>query len=209
MGERSSSWMSWKGAVVVVGVLGLLAASFVLPGVLNKKTTPAGAAHAMAMGAEPGAGLPVGSAVPPFSERDLLSGRPVTSTSVEGQKTLLFFSEGIMCQACFEQIQGLQQVGAELQKRGIRLVSITLDPPGDLEQAVSQYGITTPVISDSDGNMAAAFNVLGQGMHADTPGHAFALIDRGKMLWYRDYWLAPYRTMYVQPQRLLRDIPRS
>lgn len=187
--------MSWKGAVVVVGVLGLLVASFVLPGVLNKKTTPAGAAHAMAMGAEPGAGLPVGSAAPAFSERDLLSGRPVTSTSVEGQKTLLFFSEGIMCQACFEQIQGLQQVGAELQKRGIRLVSITLDSPGGLEQAVSQYGITTPVISDSDGNMSAAFNVLGQGMHADTPGHAFALIDRGKVLWYRDYWLAPYRTM--------------
>ncbi len=201
--------MSWKAVVVVVGVLGLLVASFVLPGVLNKKTTPAGAAHAMAMGAEPGAGLPVGSAVPAFSERDLLSGRPVTSTSVAGQKTLLFFSEGIMCQACFEQIQGLQQVGAELQKGGIRLVSITLDSPGDLEQAVSQYGITTPVISDSDGNMSAAFNVLGQGMHADTPGHAFALIDRGKVLWYRDYWLAPYRTMYVQPQALLRDIPQS
>lgn len=201
--------MSWKAAVVVVGVLGLLAASFVLPGILNRKATSPGAAHAMAMGVEPGAGLPVGSAVPAFSERDLLSGGPVTSASVAGQKTLLFFSEGIMCQACFEQIQGLEQVGAELRRRGIRLVSITLDSPGDLRQAVSQYGITTPVISDSDGNMSAAFNVLGQGMHSETPGHAFALIDRGKVLWYRDYWLAPYRTMYVQPQVLLRDIPQS
>ena len=33
-------------------------------------------------------------------------------------------------------------------------------------------------------------------------------LTRGKVLWYRDYWLAPYRTMYVQPQRLLQDIPK-
>lgn len=201
--------MSWKTALVAVGVLALLAGSFILPGVLYRKATAPGAAHAMAMGAEPGAGLPVGSAVPAFSERDLLSGRPVTSASIAGQKTLLFFSEGVMCQACLQQIQGLEQVGAELQRRGIRLVSITRDSPGDLRQAVSQYGITTPVISDSDGDMSAAFNVLGQGMHSDAPGHAFALVDRGTVRWYRDYWLEPYRTMYVQPQRLLRDIPAS
>ena len=57
--------------------------------------------------------------------------------------------------------------------------------------------------------MSEAFNTLGLGMHANTPGHAFALIDRGKVLWYRDYWLAPYRTMYVAPEKLLRDIPST
>ena len=46
-------------------------------------------------------------------------------------------------------------------------------------------------------------------MHADTPGHAFTLIDNGKVLWYRDYWLAPYRTMYVPPPKLLADIPSA
>jgi len=54
-----------------------------------------------------------------------------------------------MCEACFEQIQGLQQVGAELHNRGIQLVSITPDSPSDLAQAARQYGITTPLISDS------------------------------------------------------------
>jgi hypothetical protein len=29
------------------------------------------------------------------------------------------------------------------------------------------------------------------------------------VLWYRDYWLAPYRTMYVQTQKLLADIPMA
>ena len=163
----------------------------------------------MALGAELGAGVPAGHAVPAFSERDLLTGKVITSASVYGRKTLLFFSEGVMCQACFEQIQGLQQVGAELKKRGIQLVSITPDSASDLEQAARQYGITTPLISDADLSMSEAFNTLGQGMHSTTPGHALALIDKGKVLWYRDYWLAPYRTMYVAPKRLLADIPRA
>ena len=53
------------------------------------------------------------------------------------------------------------------------------------------------------------FNTLGAGMHADTPGHAFALIDKGKVLWYRDYWLPPTRSMYVSPSKLLADIPAT
>ena len=136
-----------------------------------------------------------------------MSGQPITATTAYRQKTLLFFSEGVMCQACFEQIRGLQQLGAKLKQRGIHLVSITPDSSSDLRQAVAQYGITTPVISDSDRSTSEAFNTLGQGMHGDTPGHAFALISKGKVLWYRDYWLAPYRTMYVQPEKLLAEIP--
>ena len=184
-----------------------VAASFVLPGVLNKKSVSAGAEHAMSMGAGQGEGLPVGSAVPSFAERDLETGRPITSKTVYGQKTLLFFSEGVMCQACFEQIQGLEQFGAELKKRGIRLVSITPDSAGDLRQAVEHFKIRTPMISDSDRSISEAFNTLGKGMHADTPGHAFALIARGKVLWYRDYWLPPDQKMYVEPEKLLADIP--
>ena len=112
-----------------------------------------------------------------------------------------------MCQACFEQIKGLEGVGAELGKRGIRLVSVTPDSNGDLRQAVAQYGITTPMIADTDRDMSAAFNTLGKGMHGDTPGHAFVLLNHGKVLWYRDYWLPPTRSMYVEPRRLLADMP--
>ncbi len=190
-----------------MAVIALVAASFVLPDVLRNTTASAGAQHAMALGAEQGAGLPIGSPVPSFTERDILSGKPITDKTVYGGKILLFFSEGVMCQACFQQIQGLQGLGTELKRRGIRLVSITPDSPDDLRQAVARYGIATPVIADSDRSMSEAFNTLGQGMHGDMPGHAFALIGRGKVLWYRDYWLAPYRTMYVQPRKLLAEIP--
>src|SRR6266508_75100 len=64
----------------------------------------------------------------------------------------------------------------------------------DVKQAIGQYGIASPMIADQDRDMSAAFDTLGRGMHADTPGHAFALIEKGKVLWYRDYWLPPDRT---------------
>jgi len=147
-----------------------------------------------------------GDPAPAFSEQDVRTGQTVSSSALRGRNALLFFSEGVMCQACFEQIKGVEEFGAELDKRGIQLVSITPDSPDDLRRAVSQYGITTPMIADDDRDMSAAFNTLGQGMHGDTPGHAFALVSHGKVLWYRDYWLAPTRSMYIEPERLLADI---
>ena len=205
----SSFWWSWKGGAISAAVAALVVGSFVLPGVFSKKTTSPGAAHAMSMGADQGEGLPLGSAVPAFSEQNVETGQPITSKTLFRHKTLLFFSEGVMCQACFEQIKGLEQFGADLSKRGIELVSITPDPPSDLKQAISQYGITSPMISDDNRDMSEAFNTLGKGMHADTPGHAFALIDSGKVLWYRDYWLPPDRSMYVEPAKLLAAIPAT
>lgn len=205
--RRSGVWRSWRVEIAGVAVIALIAGSFVLPGVLNSKTPSPGARHAMAPGVEHGNGLPVGARVPAFSERDLVSGSPITNGTLANGKTLLFFSEGVMCQACLEQIKDLERLGATLSARGMRLVSITPDTPGDLRDAVSHYGITTPVISDADRSMSEAFNTLGLGMHSDSPGHAFALIESGTVRWYRDYWQAPDRTMYVAPEKLLTEIP--
>jgi peroxiredoxin len=210
----SSWWMSWKGALIALAVVAVMGASFVLPDRFEEQSgtaaSPAGA-PAMSHGdggttSRDGDGLTAGSPVPTFTESDVLTGRPITSKALAAKKTLLFFSEGVMCQACFEQIKGLEQMGGELDRRGIQLVSITPDSPENLKQAIAQFGIATPMIADEDRDMSAAFDTLGQGMHADTPGHAFALIERGKVLWYRDYWLPPDRTMYVEPAKVLADL---
>jgi peroxiredoxin len=189
-------------------VVAIIAASFVLPGMLGKKPAAAESAHAMAMGVGVGEGMKAGSVVPAFKETTLLTGKTISDKTLYGHKTLLFFSEGVMCQACLVQISGLQQVDDKLASRGIQLVSITPDSTGELQQAAQQYGITTPLISDTSRTISAAFNTLGKGMHADSPGHAFVLIYHGKVLWYRDYWLPPYQTMYVQPSKLLADIAK-
>lgn len=205
-----SGWASWRVALVALGVVAVVVGTFVLPDRFEDAGTPAAAPGHGDMGASSeGDGLDPGSPVPAFAERDVETGRPITSTSLYGKKTLLFFSEGVMCQACFEQIKGLEAMRAELEARGIELVSITPDPPADLEQAIGQYGIESPMIADADRDMSAVFDTLGRGMHADTPGHAFALIERGKVLWYRDYWLAPDQTMFVEPAQILADLPAT
>lgn len=193
-------------AVGFVALAAIVSASFFLPDAFDSRRSTGSQVGASA-GSQPGEGLPPGSPVPSFAERDVTTDEPITSASVSRRGTLLFFSEGVMCQACFQQIKRLEQVGAKLRLRGIRLVSVTPDSPGELRQAVSQYGITTPMIADDDRDMSRAFNTLGKGMHGDTPGHAFVLVRRGKVLWYRDYWLPPSRSMYVDPATLLADIP--
>ena len=193
----------WLKPAIGGAVVALIAASFVTPKLFQSEEQ---AATAHSPGHEVGVGLAAGSRVPQFAERDLLSGEAITSESVKGQKTLVFFSEGVMCQACFEQIKGLEAMQAELDKRGIELVSVTPDTPANLEQAIAQFGIESPMIADDDRSMSAAFNTLGKGMHPDTPGHAFALIEQGNVLWYRDYWLPPDRTMYVEPAKVLADL---
>lgn len=205
-----AGWASWRVALVALVVAAVVGGTFVLPDRFEDAGTPAAAPAHGDMGASSvGDGLEPGSPVPAFAERAVETGQPITSRSLYGKKTLLFFSEGVMCQACFEQIKGLEAMRAELEARGIELVSITPDSPADLKQAIGQYGIESPMIADADGDMSAAFDTLGRGMHADTPGHAFALIERGKVLWYRDYWLPPDQAMFVEPAQVLADLPAT
>ena len=184
-------------------VAALLAASFVLPGVLNRDDGVAGNGHMTGDGPELGSRIR-------FSEQDVVTGAEISSKTVRGRRTLLFFSEGVMCQACFEQIRDIEKIGDELERRDIRLVSITPDSQKVLREAMDSYEIDSPMVADDDRTMSSAFDTLGQGMHSDTPGHAFVLLDkRGRVAWQRDYWLEPYETMYVEPEKLLDDLPAA
>lgn len=189
--------------LVAAAVTALLAASFVVPGLLSRGETIAGDGHVTGDGPDVGARIP-------FTERDVVTGTEISSRTLRGERTLLFFSEGVMCQACFEQIRDIEEIGEELDRRGIRLVSITPDHSRTLREAIDAYDINSPMISDEDRSMSSAFDTLGQGMHSDTPGHAFILLDQGgRVAWQRDYWLDPYRTMYVEPRTLLDDLAEA
>jgi peroxiredoxin len=141
---------------------------------------------------------------PAFAAGDVVSGRPLSSHYFKShQDTLLFFSEGVMCQACLEQIQSLERMSGQLTKRHISLVSITPDSPAELRQAAASYKIHTPLLSDESRRMSMDYDVLGLGMHADMPGHTFILVDRhGVIRWRHDY-----TTMFVPPAELLKAIP--
>lgn len=211
---KNSFLTTWKGVAVGAAVVAVIAATFVVPkltGGDGSQTRVGAAGHSMSgmTSAAKGDGPPLGAA-PRFDERNVETGQTISSDTLRGQKTLLFFSEGIMCQACLQQIKDIDAVSQHMASRHIKLVSVTPDTPDELKQAIAQYGITSPVISDGDRTMSEAFNTLGKGMHADTPGHAFVLIDGdGKVVWQRDYYQPPSRTMYVDPGELFKDIPRA
>lgn len=189
---KRASGAPWRSPALWA-VAAIVATAVVLALALSKATQPQPVSTRVSSGLAPA-----------FTGRDVSSGAPITSSGLRGRNVLLFFSEGVMCQACLEQIQSLEQRSAQLRQRELTLISITTDPPETLRQAVREYDITTPMISDQSRATSSAYGAVGQGMHPDTDGHTFVLIDRtGHIRWRRDY-----TTMYIPPERLLGEIPK-
>ena len=145
----------------------------------------------------------VGDRAPAFTLTDVVSNRQVSLSSLAGRKTLMFFSEGVNCQACMVQAADLQK-SKTLTAAGIRLVSVTTDPPDQLAQAAAEYGITSMLLADPTTEMSNAYGMLGHGGmgHAVQDGHAFMLLDaKGRVLWHQ-----AYQEMYVKPHQLMKDM---
>ena len=195
--ERRRELLRRRAGYGAVGVIALALVAFaVLSG-------GADGGHSEDTHAAASAGATAGGPAPAFTLTDVVSNRQVSLSSLKGRKTLLFFSEGVGCQACMVQIADLQKSSA-LGSAGIRLVSVTTDAPGDLAQAATQYGIRTPLLADSTGAMSAAYGMLGHGGmgHPTQDGHAFMLLDaQGRILWHQ-----AYQEMYVPTGRLMSDI---
>lgn len=187
------------------GAVGVIAAVLVTLAVVlgsggGSSAPTSQAAQTPASGAS---GSAIGDIAPGFTLTDVTSGKQVTLRSLAGHKTLLFFSEGVGCQACMIQAADLQKSNA-LAKAGIKLVSITTDPPATLAQAAQQYGIRTPMLADPTTTMSGAYGMLAHGgmQHAGEDGHAFMLLDpNGRVLWHQ-----AYPQMYVAPSQLLVDM---
>jgi peroxiredoxin len=182
------------------GAVAVMAAALItLAVVLGGGNTQPPADHMAANGGGPA----IGATAPAFKLTDVVSGRRVTAASLRGHETMLFFSEGVSCQACLVQAADLQK-DATLRKAGIQLVSVTTDQPGDLAQAARQYGITTPMLADPSTNMSNAYGMLGHGGmgHTVQDGHAFMLLaPDGRVLWHQ-----AYQDMYVAPGQLMHDM---
>jgi len=180
------------------GAVGVIAAALITLAVTLGGSNPAGPkATSGATGPE------VGQKAPAFALPDAQSGKDVSLASLRGKKTMLFFSEGLMCQACMVQIADLEKAGT-LEKQGIELLHVSTDAVPELAEGAKQYGITTPLLSDISTEMSFAYGMLGHGGmgHPQTNGHAFMLLDEnGKVLWHR-----AYQEMYVKADQLLADM---
>jgi peroxiredoxin len=110
-----------------------------------------------------------------------------------------------------QQIVDLQN-DPEFQAMDVQLVSIAFDSLDEQAAGAAEYGITdVPLLTDADGDVSTAYDVLQWAVASGEPGHTFILVDKdGQIAWIRDYG-APENggVMYVPVEDLKRQINES
>jgi peroxiredoxin len=120
------------------------------------------------------------------------------SSLAEGD-TLLYFSMGLGCDGCFAQIPALEEALAD---RDIKMLSIMVDPAEPVAMEEKRFGVTDPILIDSDGEVSTAYDMVGVYGHNDRPSHSFALVNRsGNIKWVRHY-----AEMFVPPEALMAEL---
>ncbi|MBT8241958.1 MAG: peroxiredoxin family protein [Acidimicrobiia bacterium] len=94
----------------------------------------------------------------------------------------------------------------------VELVSIAFDSPEVLSVAGAEYGVgPTPLLSDPDGSVSEAYDVLQWAVATGEPGHTFVLVDReGRVAWIQDYGAPENRgVMYVETSEIASEVGRA
>lgn len=146
---------------------------------------------------------PVSGAAPPF-QLESTAGTTVSLADYKGRNVLLFFNEGVGCDACFMQMAKLEADGG-LAKAGVTIVPVVMNSASQVAAELQRYGIRTPYLVDPNGSVSSVYKTLGTGHHANLPGHTFILVGPdGTMTWRGDYpgmWVDPAElTAAVQAQ---------
>ena len=112
---------------------------------------------------------------------------------------LLYFSMGPGCDGCFHQIPEIEEALAE---QGITLVPVMVDPAAQVAAETQRFGITTPILIDSDRSVSEAYGMIGVYGHQGRPSHSFALVNQDREI----TWVKHYAEMFVPLGSLLTDI---
>jgi peroxiredoxin len=94
----------------------------------------------------------------------------------------------------------------------VELVSIAFDSPEVLAAAGAEFGVgPTPLLSDPDGSVSEAYDVLQWAVATGEPGHTFVLVDRnGEVAWVQDYGAPENRgVMYVETFEIAAEVAEA
>ncbi|MFU8786668.1 MAG: peroxiredoxin family protein [Candidatus Izemoplasmataceae bacterium] len=154
-------------------------------------------------------GNPGPGAMAPDFTLPSIKGEVVSLSDYLGETVLLYFQEGVMCQACWVQLQHIEDDLKKFENIGIdRIITITTDPLLPLAQKAHLERISSEVLSDASVQVSNTYttNLYGM-MGSNYNGHSFILVDEnGKIVWRADYGGAPEYTMYVPIEVLISDI---
>jgi peroxiredoxin len=177
--KRRPSWWSW----LAIGLpIVALAAVMVLGG-----------------GDDTTAGSAIGSPAPDFS----LPATDGSTQALEGilanGDALLYFSMGPGCDGCFHQIPEIEDALAD---KGITLVPVMVDPAPQVAAEAQRFGISTPILIDTDLSVSESYGMIGIYGHQGRPSHSFALVNQDGQI----TWVKHYAEMFVPLESLLSDI---
>jgi peroxiredoxin len=128
------------------------------------------------------------------------AGGSVSLADYRGSDVLLYFNEGVGCDACFYQTAELETDG--FANAGLTLLPIVMNPVADTAAELQRFDLATPYLIDADGAVSRAYDMLGKGMHSHLPGHGFVLIDEtGEVRWKMEY-----PSMFVSADDLLSAV---
>lgn len=161
---------------------------------------------------EPNAGM----MAPDFSLPST-DGSTVTLSSFQGkQNVLIYFSEGLTCDPCMQQMPELDKYIPAFGNLNVNVLYVTMDSVKDSKEAMPRYGITSPILSYLTSNTEKVYNLtensMGMGRRA---GHTFILVDEsGKILWRKEYWPGvgmnvPGGTMFVKGQEIVDQVTKA
>jgi peroxiredoxin len=106
-------------------------------------------------------GPEVGDMLPAFSLRDQL-GQTVDFPAAGGPNgsVIVFHRGAAWCPFCRTQVLDLHRRIADFEAGGVAVFAISPDPPEVLESFAAEYGITYPLLADTDSEVIKRFGVL-------------------------------------------------
>lgn len=107
-----------------------------------------------------GLGLKVGSKAPDGALPDVSGATVKLSALYKKGPTFLIFYRGGWCPFCNAQLHNLTEAKAEFDKRGVQLVAISVDSPGEEAKTQAKVGVPFPMLSDSKLKVHGAFKIV-------------------------------------------------
>lgn len=109
------------------------------------------------------------------------------SNLTRGGPVLLVFYRGSWCPFCVSELKGLSGISEEMQRLGVRIVAVSVDPQRSAQQAAARLDLKFPLLSDAMRSAITSYGVVHRGGGPNNediaiPSH-FLISRDGHILW--------------------------